>query len=138
MSAKKLVLAMVICYIVLMGTNYFVHSVWLMRDYAATPNTWRPMADLSHKMWVMFVGQAFFAVLFCYIYARGAEAKPWLGQGIRYGILITLFAVIPYSLGEYTVYNVPHLLAVKWMVAGFVQMIILGLIVAGICQKKPA
>jgi hypothetical protein len=138
MSAKKLLLAMVICYVVLMGTNYLIHSIWLMSDYAATPGTWRPMADLMHKMWVMFVGQAFFAVLFCYIYSRGAEAKPWPAQGIRYGILITLFAVIPYSLGEYTVYNVPHMVAAKWMVAGCVQMIILGLIVAGICQKKTA
>lgn len=136
MSTKKLVLAMVFCYAVLIGTNYLIHSVWLMSDYAATSNTWRPMADMMHKMWVMFVGQAFFAALFCYIYSRGAETKPWLAQGIRFGILMTLFTVIPYSLGEYTVYNVPHILAVKWMIAGCIQMIILGLIAAGICRKQ--
>lgn len=138
MSAKKLVMAMVICYVVLMGTNFLIHSVWLMSDYAATPDSWRSLPDMQQKMWVMFIGQAFFAALFCYIYSRGAEAKGWMGQGIRYGILITLFAVIPYSLGEYTVYNVPHMLAVKWMIAGCIQMIILGLIVAGICQKQTA
>lgn len=138
MSAKKLVIAMVICYVVLMGTNFLVHSVWLMSDYAATPDSWRSLPDMQQKMWVMFIGQAFFAAMFCYIYYRGAEAKPWIGQGIRYGILITMFAVIPYSLGEYTVYNVPHMLAVKWMIAGCIQMIILGLIAAGICQKQAA
>lgn len=138
MSVKKLVIAMVVCYVVLLGTNYLIHSVWLMSDYAATQDTWRPMADMQQKMWVMFVGQAFFAALFCYIYSRGAEAKPWMAQGIRYGILMTLFTVIPYSLGEYTVYRVPHMLAVKWMAAGLVQMIILGLIVAGIGQKQAA
>jgi len=138
MSAKKLILAMVVCYIVLIGTNYLIHSVWLMNDYNATANTWRPMADMMNKIWVMFVGQAFLAAMFCYIYARGAEAKPWLGQGIRYGILITMFVVIPSALGQYTVYNVPHILAVKWMIAGCIQMIILGLIAAGICQKQAA
>jgi hypothetical protein len=138
MSAKKLVIAMVICYVVLLGTNYLIHSVWLMSDYAATPDSWRPLPDMAQKMWVMFVGQALFAALFCYIYSRGAEAKPWLSQGIRYGILITLFTVIPYALGEYTVYKVPHMLAVKWMIAGCIQMIILGLIAAGICQKQAA
>lgn len=138
MSAKKLVIAMVICYVVLMGTNFLIHSVWLMSDYAATPDSWRALPDMQQKMWVMFIGQAFFAALFCYIYSRGAEAKGWVGQGIRYGILITMFAVIPYSLGEYTVYNVPHMLAVKWMMAGCIQMIILGLIAAGICQKQAA
>ncbi|HEV2298084.1 MAG TPA: hypothetical protein VGR72_06165 [Candidatus Acidoferrales bacterium] len=138
MSAKKLILAMAICYVVLVGTNWLIHQVWLMNDYLATPDSWRPMADLGHKMWVMLVGQAFFAALFCYIYSRGAEAKPWLAQGIRYGILITMFFVIPSALSEYTVYRVPHMLAVKWMIAGCIQMIILGLIVAGICQKQAA
>lgn len=138
MSVKKLVLAMVICYVVLVGTSWLIHQVWLMNDYLATPDSWRPMEELGHRMWVMLVGQAFFAALFCYIYSRGAEAKPWLAQGIRYGILITMFFVIPSALGEYTVYRVPHMLAVKWMLAGFIQMIILGLIVAGICQKQAA
>ena len=138
MSAKKLVLAMIICYVVLIGTNYLIHQVWLMSDYLATPDSWRPLPDVMHKMWVMFVGQAFFAAMFCYIYSRGAEAKPWLAQGIRYGILITLFVVIPSALGEYTVFNVHHMLAVKWMIAGCAQMILLGLIVAGICQKRTA
>jgi hypothetical protein len=138
MSAKKLILAMVVCYVVLVGTNWLIHGIWLMSDYAAIPDSFRPQADTMHKMWVMLIGQAFFAAVFCYIYSRGAEAKSWLAQGIRYGILITLLTVIPYSLAEYTVYNVPHMLAVKWMIAGGVQMIVLGLIVAGICQKQTA
>ena len=138
MSLKKLILAMVVCYIVLMGTNYVIHNIWLMNDYLAVADTWRPMSDMMHKIWVMWIGQAFFAVLFCYIYVRGVEMKPWAAQGIRYGILITLFAVIPSALGEYTVYNVPHILAIKWMIGGGIQMIILGLIVAGICQKGSA
>lgn len=138
MSMKKLIPAMIVCYIVLMGTNYLIHNIWLMKDYAAVPDTWRPMAEMMHKIWVMWIGQAFFAVLFCYVYARGAEAKPWVAQGIRFGILMTLFIVIPSALGEYTVYNVPHILAIKWMIAGCIQFIILGLIVAGICQKQNA
>jgi hypothetical protein len=138
MSTKKLVLAMVICFLVLIGTDWLIHQVWLMNDYLATPDSWRPLPDMMHKMWVMIVGQAFFAAMFCYIYSRGVEARPWLAQGIRYGILITFFTVIPYSLGEFVVYNVPHMLAVKWMAAGCLQMVILGLIVAGICQKQSA
>lgn len=138
MSLKKLIVAMVVCYIVLMGTNYLIHSIWLMKDYAAVEGTWRPMDEMMSKIWVMWIGQAFFAALFCYVYVRGVEAKPWAAQGVRFGILMTLFVVIPSSLGEYTIYNVPHMLAEKWMIAGCIQMIILGLIVAGICQKRNA
>jgi hypothetical protein len=136
MDSKKLIGATVAAYVVLLGTNYLVHSVWLMPDYQAIPDAWRPMDQMMHKMWVMFVGQFFFAAVFAYIYTRGVEAKPWVAQGIRYGILMTFLTVIPYSLSEYVIYRIPHMLAVKWMAAGAVQLVILGLIVAAICQKS--
>jgi uncharacterized membrane protein (DUF485 family) len=135
---KKLILAIVVGYILLMGTNYLVHDIWLMPDYNKIPLSFRTQTEIMHRFWAMAIGQFLFTALFAYIYQRGAEKKPWVGQGIRYAILITLFTVIPYSLSEYDVYNVPHHLAIRWMVAGFVQLLILGLVVAGICKEKTA
>jgi hypothetical protein len=137
-AMKKLLLAIVAAYIVLMFTNYLVHSVWLMSDYAAIPASHRSTAGIMHRFWAMAVGQFFFAALFAYIYTRGAEKKPWLAQGIRYGILVTFLTVIPTALSEYVVYIVPYQLAIKWMVAGGIQLIIMGLIVAGICSESAA
>ena len=34
---KKLALATIAGYVALMATNYVVHSIWLMADYAAIP-----------------------------------------------------------------------------------------------------
>jgi hypothetical protein len=132
---KKLVLAIVVAYLVLMGTNYLVHEIWLMPDYNAIPSSHRSAEGIHHRFWALALGQLFFAALFAYIYTRGAEKKPWLGQGIRYGIVMTFLTVVPYSLGEYVVYIVPYVLAIKWMVAGGMQMILLGLLVAGICKE---
>lgn len=131
---KKLVLATIVAYIVLMATNYFVHSVWLMADYNAIPGSHRPPEEMIHRFWAMLLGQLFFAAMFAYIYTRGRENRPWVQQGIRYGIVMTFMTVVPYSLSDYVVYNVPHRLAVKWMVAGGLQLIILGLIVAAVCK----
>jgi uncharacterized membrane protein len=86
----------------------------------------------------MALGQFFFAALFAYIYSCGVERKPWLVQGIRYGFLMTLFTVIPMSLSEYDTYAVPYMLAVKWIIAGGIQMVLLGMIVAGIYKQVPA
>jgi hypothetical protein len=36
------------------------------------------------------------------------------------------------------VYIVPYTLAIKWMMAGAIQMLILGLVVAGICSESAA
>lgn len=48
---------------------------------------------------------------------------------------MTHFTVIPYSLSEYVVYIIPHMLAVKWMILGGIQLVILGLVVAGIMKE---
>jgi len=132
---KKLVLAIIVAYIVLMGTNYLVHSVWLMPDYDAIAASHRNAEGIMHRFWAMALGQFFFVEMFAYIYTRGREAKPWLEQGIRYGIVMTFMTVVPYSLSEYTVYIVPYRLVIKWMIAGGIQLLILGLIVAGICKR---
>jgi hypothetical protein len=129
---KKLVMAMVATFIVLMATNYLVHSIWLMPDYDAIPLSHRNPWGIQHRFWAMVLGQVFFSAMFAYIYTRGRENKSWVEQGIRYGILIAMLTVIPTSLSEYTVYIIPYRLAIKWMVAGGIQMVLAGLVVARI------
>jgi hypothetical protein len=129
---KKLVIATIATYVVLMATNYLIHSVWLMPDYAAIASSHRTIEGIMHRFWAMALGQFFFAAMFSYIYTRGRESKPWLEQGIRYGIVMTFMTVVPYSLSEYVVYIVNYMLVIKWMIAGGIQLIILGLIVAAI------
>jgi len=138
LNIKKLAIAIVAVYIVLMATNYLVHSIWLQPDYDAIPLSHRAMAGIQERFWVMLVGQFFFAAMFAYIYTRGRENKPWLVQGVRYGILVAFLTVIPSALGEYVVYIIPYMLAIKWMVAGGIQMILAGLVVAGIYKDGAA
>ena len=135
---KKLTIAVVVTYVVLMASNYLIHSIWLMPDYNTIPASHRSIAGIMHRFWAMAVGQLFFAGLFAYIYAQGVQRRAWLAQGIRYGIIMTLFTVIPFSLGQYDTYIVPYMLAIKWMVGGAIQMIILGIIVAAIWKEAPA
>jgi len=134
---KRLIAAIVAAYVILMGTNYLIHDILLMPDYDAIPLSHRDNAGIAHRMWVMAIGQLLLAAIFTYIYTRGVERKSWVVQGIRYGILMTFLMVIPYSLSEYMVYLVPHILAIKWMIFGGIQVILMGLAVAAIC-KEPA
>ena len=135
---KKLVLAIVVGYVVLMGTNFLVHQILLMPDYNAIPLSHRSAEGIQHRFWAMCVGQFFFAAMFAYIYTRGQEAKPWLIQGLRYGVVMTFVTVVPYSLSQYVVYIVPYMLAIKWMIMGGIQLLILGAVVAAICKESVA
>ncbi|MFZ3201182.1 MAG: hypothetical protein WA175_08520 [Candidatus Acidiferrales bacterium] len=134
---KKLVPAVVLAYAWLMATGYLINGVWLMRDYMLTPDSWRPQAVMQHKFWIMWAAELLFTVMFVWIYSRGLEKKPWVGQGIRYGIVMSLLVMIPESLSEYVIYRVNHILALKWMVSGTMQFIVMGLIVAFV-YKAPS
>ena len=135
MEPKKLILAIVVGYVILMALGYVIHEIWLMPVYQQYATIWRLEDMMRHKMWINWAGQLLFTVLFAWIYTRGVEDKPWVGQGIRYGMVMTLLAVIPAVLTQYVVYPIPYTLALKWMAAGTVQLIVLGLVVAGFCQK---
>lgn len=138
MDPKKVAVAIVVACVFVMATDYLIHGVWLDPVYKTTPDSWRFDYQMQEKMWIMWVGRLLMAVMFVYIYLRGVENKPWLGQGLRYGLLISLLAVIPYTLSNYVVYRVTYDLAIKWMAVGTVQTILLGILVALIVQKKPA
>ncbi len=135
MDLKRLILAIVVGYVVLVGLAYVIHGVWLIPVYEQYATVWRLQEARLERVWIMWVGQLIFTVMFAWIYTRGVENKPWIGQGLRYGVAITLLAVVPAVLSEYVVYPIPYTLALKWIVGGAVQVTVLALIVAGICQK---
>ena len=132
---KKLLLAIVAAYIVLMLTNYLVHQVWLMSDYAAIPASHRPGGNHAPLL-----GDGRRPIYFCgairlHLYARRRE-KVVAGAGcsLRHSRYVAYGGAD--CIGEYVVYIVPYQLAIKWMIAGGIQMIILGLLVAGICTES--
>jgi hypothetical protein len=67
---------------------------------------------------------------------RGVEARQWIGQGVRFGILMALVTVIPNSLVQYVVYPLPHELVLKWMIGGGLLTLIVALVIAAICPPK--
>jgi len=141
MDTKKLILAIVVAYIILLVTGYLIHEVWLINTYRqmrVNGASLRPEDVLRQKLWILWLGDLLFAVLFAWIYTRGVEDKPWVGQGIRYGIIMTLFAVVPSTLSIYVAWNLSYKLALKWMVAGGIQLILIGLFVAGIYKRSLA
>ena len=141
MDPKRIILAVVVVFVLLVVAGFLIHALWLGSTYQAMRNdgfSFRAPDALQHRLWLIWFGDLLFAILFVWVYNRGREEKPWVGQGLRYGVMMTLFTIVPSSLTEYAVYNLPHMLVVKWMAAGGVVLVILGLLVAAVCQKKAA
>ncbi len=141
METKKLIGAIVASFIILWIAGYLVHVVWLgeaYREMRTAGMSFRPEDMLQHKLWLVWVGDLLYAILFVWVYTKGMETKPWVAQGVRYGILMTLFTVVPNTLYEYVSWMIPYRLALDWMIAGFITLIIMGLATAGIYKKAPA
>ncbi len=136
MDMKKTIGAIVAAFVVYTGTGYLIHEVLLKGAYMASAGVWRSEEAMNHKMWIMFLAQFIFAVGAVLVYQRGVEKKSWIGQGIRFGILLSLVASVPGFMINYVVLPVHHRLALHWILTGIAQMILVALVIAGICQPK--
>lgn len=130
MNTKKLVLTMVVVFIVANLTGFLIHAVLLAPDYMAIKEHYRP--EGSEKMLFINLAYLAFAIGSVLVYAKGVENKPWLGQGLRFGILIWLVLTIPSFFIAYAVQPVPTMLLVKQVLFEGVDKLLLGAITAAL------
>ena len=90
---KKFLIAWIVIFVAWMAGNFVVHAVLLHDDYAQLANLFRPEADAQHYFPWMILAHAILAGALVWIYTRGVEAKPWLAQGVRFGIAVTLLTI---------------------------------------------
>jgi archaellum biogenesis protein FlaJ (TadC family) len=135
---KKMIFAMVVGFVVQLGGLFLIHGVWLKPDYLATAAVWRTQQAQVARTWAMLLGTLIYVVAAVLIYVRGREAKPWFGQGVRFGILLALVVVVYSSLTGWVILPLPHLLVAKWIISETLLTVVLGLVIAGICQQTRA
>jgi hypothetical protein len=126
---KKFLVAWLVLFVLYFASGLIVHGVLLNADYEAT-GLMRPEADAQKLMPLMILAHVMLAGAFVWIYARGVENKPWLGQGLRYGLAVAFLAVIPLYLIYYVVQPLQPGLVVKQIVFDTISALILGSVVA--------
>jgi hypothetical protein len=78
----------------------------------------------------MLLAHVFIAVGFTWVYLRGREAKPWLGQGLRFGLAIAVLTNIPTYLIYLAVQPMPEALVVKQIAFDTIAMLAMGVVTA--------
>ena len=127
---KKSFVAWGVIFIVWMAGSFVVHGMLLHDDYAKLAGLFRPDAEAQQLFPLMLLAHVILAAAFVWIYARGAEAKPWLLQGIRFGVAVALLTIVPTYLIYYVVQPMPVLLVMKQIVLDSVLIVILALTIA--------
>jgi hypothetical protein len=135
---KQKIGAVVAGFVVQMAGLFLIHSIWLKQDYADSASIWRSPPEQVSRVWAMLLAVLVYVVGAVWIYARGVEPKPWVGQGIRFGILLAMVSVVYGSLSGWVILPISLMLALKWIVGESLLSVVFGLVVAAICQPRTA
>ena len=127
---KKFVIAWVVLFVAWFIGSFVVHGVLLRSDYAQLSNLFRPESSEQKYFPLMILAHVILSGAFVWIYARGVESKPWMMQGVRFGVAVALLTIVPTYLIYFVVQPMPGGVVIKQIVFDGVLLVILGTIVA--------
>jgi hypothetical protein len=134
----KFFLAWVVVFVLCMVGGMLVHGMLLKPDYEQIRQLFRSETDAqAHFPW-MILAHIVFSGAFVWIYSRGIEPKPWLAQGVRYGIAVAFLTSVTMYLIYYTVQPIPGATVVKQIVFDSILCVILGIVTAWVYRGRAA
>lgn len=134
---KKFIVAWVVLFVTWFIGSFVVHGVLLHADYMQLTNLFRTEGDAQQHFPLMVLAHVILSGAFVWIYSRGAEAKPWVAQGVRFGVAVALLTTVPTYMIYFVVQPMPGSVVIKQMLFDSVLMVILGLIVAWLYRREP-
>ena len=105
-------------------------------DYAKLPSLFRATADQQAHFPYMLAAHIVMAIGFTWIYRQGRDDRPWLGQGLRFGLAVALLATIPTYLIYFAVQPMPSDLVAKQIALDVIAMVIVGIVAAAVNRDK--
>jgi len=135
---KRFLISWLVLFVVWMAGSFLVHGVLLNADYMALRNLFRSPEDSQTFFPLMIIAHVFLAGALVWIYSRGVEAKPWLAQGVRFGLAVAFLTVIPTYMIYYVVQPMPGATVVKQLIFDGVLVVLLGVVVAFLYRSRAA
>jgi len=129
---KKFWISFAVALVLTMVLGFVVHGTILFSDYdALTPDVMRPPAEAEARFGLMIGAHVILAFGLSWLYRSGRDAgKPWLGQGVRFGIAYSLAASVPIYLIYHVVANFPLDLALKQAALETLSVVVVGVALA--------
>jgi hypothetical protein len=127
---KTFVLSVIVVFVVAMILGGTVHHGILGDDYAKVASLFRVGDDAKEHFPYMIAAHVVMAIGWTGVYRIGRENKPWLGQGVRFGLAIAVLCTIPFYLIYFAVQPLPSDMVAKQIVLDTIASVILGITVA--------
>jgi hypothetical protein len=127
---RKFFTAWVVLFVAWFLGSFMVHGVLLGPDYMRLSSLFRAENDARQYFPLMILAHVILSGAFVWIYARGIEPKPWIEQGVRFGVAVALLTIVPTYLIYFVVQPMPVSLVIKQVAFDCILLVILGMIVA--------
>ena len=118
--------------------GFVVHGWLLGPDYKSLGALFRADEQQMNLFGFMIAAHVLIGVGFTWIYRMGREAKPFLGQGVRFGLAVAVLSIIPTYLIYYAVQPMPGNVVAKQIIFDTMAMVVTGIVCAWINQDKRA
>lgn len=134
---RQFTISVVVLFVLTMALGFVVHGVLLGAEYAKlVPGLFRSPESSQAYFHYMIIAHVFMAIGITWIYRRGREAKPVLGQGLRFGLALALIGPVSTYLIYYAVQPTPSDLVAQQIVYDVIAMVIIGIATAAL--NRPA
>ena len=134
---KRFFAAWLAVFVVWFLGSFVVHGMLLAPAYTKlTPHMFRTPEQSQPFFPIMILAHVLMSGAFVWFYARGAEAKPWAAQGVRFGLAVAVLTTIPMYMIYYVVQPMPGDLVVRQIVFDTILNVVLGGVAAFIYRTK--
>ena len=124
--------SVVAVFITAMILGALVHHFLLGEQYAKLIHLFRAPDDAKAHFPFMVAAHVVMAIGWTWIYRMGRENKPWLGQGVRFGLAVALICTIPTYLIYFAVQPYPSDMVALQITLDTIASVILGIVVAAV------
>jgi hypothetical protein len=131
---KRFVIAFIAAFIFIFFWGWLYNGVLLKDVLAQAQSLFRPREEMMGLFHWIAIGEAGLALSFVMIYASGF-AGGGIAAGVRLGIMLEILAVSA-RCAIYATQPFPAKLLVLVSIGGFVEMIVIGVIVGAIYKPK--
>lgn len=130
---KRFWLAVLAVFVFLGLVDPIVHGIFLASDWQAKEVL--AITRPEYKFLVFYICYFFIAFGLTYVYSKGHEGLG-VAEGIRFGFFISLISFLPQTYFTYAIFPIHYGLALKWYLAGMVELMLIGIVLNKMFSKK--
>jgi hypothetical protein len=136
MNMKRIVLAAVAGFVAFFIYGGLVFGKLLANDYRPYTSVYRSMPEMQQHMAVGMLCSIAAVLVLAIMYAKGYEGGSGAAEGVRFGLLIGIFAACTHIADNYVVLQIGGTLAAKMAVASLGEWTLVGLVIGLVYRPR--